>query len=53
MDKNYDVIAFTSKYLHFKKVADSFLVANFIDIIKIATTFIKTNFKDSKKKLKE
>ena len=44
MDRNYDAIAFISKYLYFR-------VANFADI-KIATMFIETTFKDSKK-LKE
>ena len=44
MDRSYDVITFISKR--------SFLirsrVTNFVDIIKIATMFIKTIFKDSK-----
>ena len=44
MDRNYDAIAFISKYLYFR-------VANFADI-KIVTMFIETTFKDSKK-LKE
>ena len=45
MDRNYDVIIFISKYLYFKKAR----AANFADIIKIATMFIKTVFKDSEK----
>ena len=45
MDRNYDVINFISKYLYFKKAG----VANFGDIIKIASMFIKTIFKDSRK----
>ena len=40
MDRSYDVITFISR------------VANFADVVKIAITFIKTNFKDSKKNLK-
>ena len=40
MDRSYDVITFISR------------VANFTDVVKIAITFIKTNFKDSKKNLK-
>ena len=43
---NYGVITFISKYLDFKKTER---VANFADIIKTATMFIKTTFKDSKK----
>ena len=43
--KNYDVITFILKYLYFKKAG----VANFADIIKIATVFIKKIFEDSKK----
>ena len=45
MDRNYDAIAFISKYCCFKKV----WVAIFADIIKIITMFIKKIFKDSKK----
>ena len=45
MDKNYDAIAFVLKLLYFKKAR----VANYADIIKILTIFIKTIFKDSKK----
>ena len=45
----YHVIAFISKYHHFKKAQNSF----FADIIKIITIFIKTIFTDSKKQLKE
>ena len=44
MDRDYDVITFISKYLYFKKVESS----QFADIIKIATMFIKTTFKDLK-----
>ena len=39
MDRYYDVINFISKRPR---------VANFADIIKIVTIFIKTTFKDSK-----
>ena len=46
MDRNYDVITFISKYLYFKKLSRA---VNFADIINIATMFIKTTFKDSKK----
>ena len=45
MDRNHDVKTFTSKYLYLEKAG----VANFADIIKIATMFIKSIFKDSKK----
>ena len=48
MDRNYDVLTFISKYLFLRRPR----VANSADIIKIATMFIKTTFKDSKK-LKE
>ena len=48
MDINYDATTFIWKCLNFKKTA----VANFADIIKILTMFIKKTFKDSKK-LKE
>ena len=47
MVKNYDVITIISKYLLRKPGVD-----NFADIIKIVTTFIKKNFKDSKKNQK-
>ena len=42
MDRNYDVITIISKYPDFKKTI-------FADIIKIATMFIKTITKDSRK----
>ena len=45
MDRNYDVITFISVYLFLRRSR----VANFADIIKIASLFIKTTFKDSKK----
>ena len=45
MDKNYDVINFISKYLFIRRPR----IANFVDSIKIVTTFIKTTFNDSKK----
>ena len=45
MEKNYHVITFISKYLILRKL----IVADFADIIKIATIFVKTIFKDSKK----
>ena len=45
MDKNYDVITFTSKYPFFKKDWSSY----FADIIKIVTMFIKTITNDSRK----
>ena len=41
MDENYGTKTFTSSYLYFKKVQ-----ANFADIIKIATIFIRKNFKE-------
>ena len=41
MDMYHDVIIFISKYLYFKRAR----VANFADIIKTATIFIKTTFK--------
>ena len=44
MDKNYGVIAFQNTF-----ILESSRVANFDGIIKIATIFIKTTFKDSKK----
>ena len=47
MDRNYEVI-FSSKSLYFKANFAS-QVANFADIIRIATMFIKATFKDSKK----
>ena len=43
MDKNHDVITFILRRLR---------AANFSDVIKTATTFIKTTLKDLKKKLK-
>ena len=45
MNRNFDVINFISKYLHLRRPR----VANFADIIKIATIFVKTTLKDSKK----
>ena len=45
MEKSYHVITFISKYLILRKL----IVADFADIIKIATIFVKTIFKDSKK----
>ena len=45
MDRNYDVITFISVYLFLRRSR----VANFADIIKIASLFIKTTFKDPKK----
>ena len=45
MDGDYDAITFISKYIFLRRPR----VANFADIIKIATIFIKTTFKDSKK----
>ena len=45
MDRNYEVITFISKYLYVRRPR----VVNFADIIKIATIFIKTTFKDSNK----
>ena len=50
MNRNYDVITSCSKYLNFIKLKPR--VANFADMIKIKTKFIKTIFKDSEK-LKE
>ena len=44
MDKNYDVIAFISKY-PLRRLG----VVVFADIIKIVTIFIKTITKDSRK----
>ena len=44
MDRNHD-LAFISKHLFLRRPR----VANFVDIIKIATTFIKITLKDSKK----
>ena len=46
MDRNYDVITFISKYFYFKKASTA---TNVADIIKVATTFIRTTFKDPKK----
>ena len=45
MGRNGDVMIFISKYLYLRRPR----VTNFADIIKIATIFIKTIFKDSKK----
>ena len=45
MDRNDDVIIFISKYLGFKRAR----VATSAGIIKIATMFIKTIFKEPKK----
>ena len=46
MDRNYDFIIFNSKYRYILRRPR---VANFNDIIKIVTRFIKTTFKDSSK----
>ena len=43
MDRNYGVITSFSKYFYFQKTWSN----NFADIIKMATMFIKTTFKDS------
>ena len=45
MDKNFDVITIISKYPYFKNPG----VVIFADFIKIATTFIKTITKSSRK----
>ena len=45
MDRNLDVRTFVSKYLFLGRPRE----ANFADIIKIATMFIKTTSKDSEK----
>ena len=45
MDKNYDVITFISK----KNISRRPRIANFADVIKTTTIFIKAIFKDSKK----
>ena len=45
MDRSYDVITFILKYSFLRRPR----VANFADIITIATMFIKTTFKDSNK----
>ena len=45
MDRNSDVVKFISKYFYFKKAR----VANFVDIIKITTMFIKTTFTKTEK----
>ena len=45
MDRNDDVITFNSKYFILRRPRE----ANFADNIKIATIFIKTTFKYSKK----
>ena len=44
IDRNYDVITFISENLSFKKA-----YSIFVDIVKIATIFIKAIFRDSKK----
>ena len=50
MFRNYDVIAFISKYLYFKKNnQEQPRVTNFADTIKIATMFIIAAFKGSSK----
>ena len=45
MDRNHDVIIFTSKYFILRRRR----VANFPGIVKILTIFIKATVKDSKK----
>ena len=45
MDKIYDAIFFISNIVILRRYRE----ANFADILKIATMFIKTSFKDSKK----
>ena len=45
MDRNYDVITFVSKTFILRRPR----VADFADIIKITTMFIKTIFENSKK----
>ena len=45
MDRNYDVITFSSKYPLLRRPG----VAIFADIIKILTMFIKTIIQDSRK----
>ena len=45
MNRNFDVINSISKYLHLTRPR----VANFADIIIIATIFVKTTLKDTKK----
>ena len=47
MDTNYDVITLISKYSILRKHR----VANFADIIKVTTIFIKTTLKDWNKEL--
>ena len=44
MDRNYDVITFISEFLSKRRP----IVANFVEIIKIETIFIKRTFKNSK-----
>ena len=44
MDRNHDLKTIISKYFYFKQAW-----SNQIDIIKIATMYIKTTFKNSKK----
>ena len=45
MDKNYDVLTFFPNTFILREPR----VANFAEIIKIATMFVETTFKDSKK----
>ena len=45
MDRNYDIIIFFQKTFILRKAR----IANFADIIKIGTMFIKTVLKDSRK----
>ena len=45
MNRNFDVINFISKYLHLRRPR----VANFANIIKIATILVKATLKESKK----
>ena len=44
MGRNYDITTFNGKYIFLRK----YRVANFADIIKIATMLIKTTFEDLK-----
>ena len=45
MDRNYEVVIFSSKFLFLRGT----LVVIFADIIKIVTMFTKTIFQDSRK----
>ena len=45
MDRNYEVVIFSSKFLFLRGA----LVVIFADIIKIVTMFTKTIFQDSRK----